>query len=133
MKQIIIIMGINAAGKTSTIFQVCKRPCQRINRDITGGDLEGLVEVSADALANGVETVVLDNTYPTKASRASLIKLAKEIGAKIACKLLEKLTTVWHKLLIPEKVMNNFHYCAIASFLSATLPITIGFALRYFR
>jgi HAD superfamily hydrolase (TIGR01662 family) len=85
MKQIIIVMGINAAGKTSTIFQVCKRPCQRINRDITGGDLEGLVEVAADALANNVETVVLDNTYPTKASRASIIKLAKEIGAKISC------------------------------------------------
>jgi hypothetical protein len=42
-------------------------------------------------------------------------------------------SAVWHKLLIPEKVMNNFLYCAIVSFASATSPITIGFLMRNLR
>jgi D-glycero-D-manno-heptose 1,7-bisphosphate phosphatase len=78
-------MGINGAGKTSMVFQFGRSGYQRINRDLTGGDLEGQTEITADALSNGVDKVMLDNTYPTKASRASLIKLAKEIGAKISC------------------------------------------------
>ena len=40
---------------------------------------------------------------------------------------------VWHKFLIPEKVMNSFHYCAIALFTGATLPVTIAFVLKNFR
>jgi hypothetical protein len=40
---------------------------------------------------------------------------------------------VWHSLLIPEKVMNNFHYSAVALFAAATLPITIGFVVKKVR
>ena len=40
---------------------------------------------------------------------------------------------VWNSLLIPEKVMNNFHYSAVALFTAATLPVTIGFILRKLR
>jgi HAD superfamily hydrolase (TIGR01662 family) len=85
MKKIVIVMGINAAGKSSHVKWFVDQGYQRINRDMTGGDLEGQVEIAADALENGVDNVVLDNTYPTKKSRASIIKLAKELKATIEC------------------------------------------------
>jgi HAD superfamily hydrolase (TIGR01662 family) len=85
MKKIVVIMGINAAGKSTLVQQFTSQNFQRINRDLTGGDLEGQTEIAADALHNGVDLVVLDNTYPTRKSRASLIKLAKEVKAEIDC------------------------------------------------
>jgi len=85
MKHIVVIMGINAAGKSSHVKWFVDQGYQRINRDLTGGDLEGQVTIAEDALQNGVDNVVLDNTYPTKKSRASIIKLAKELKAKIEC------------------------------------------------
>ena len=85
MKQIVVIMGINAAGKSSHVKWFVDQGYQRINRDLTGGDLEGQVEIASDAMHNGVDKVVLDNTYPTKKSRASIIKLAKELKAIIEC------------------------------------------------
>ena len=78
-------MGINAAGKSSHVKWFVDQGYQRINRDLTGGDLEGQVTIAEDALQNGVDNVVLDNTYPTKKSRASIIKLAKELKATIEC------------------------------------------------
>lgn len=78
-------MGINAAGKSSHVKWFVDQGYQRINRDMTGGDLEGQVEIAADVLENGVDNVVLDNTYPTKKSRASIIKLAKQQKATIEC------------------------------------------------
>ena len=85
MKKIVVIMGINAAGKSSHVKWFVDQGYQRINRDLTGGDLEGQVEIASDAMHNGVDNVVLDNTYPTKKSRASIIKLAKELKATIEC------------------------------------------------
>jgi HAD superfamily hydrolase (TIGR01662 family) len=85
MKHIVVIMGINAAGKSSHVKWFVDQGYQRINRDLTGGDLEGQVTIAEDALQNGVDNVVLDNTYPTKKSRASIIKLAKELKATIEC------------------------------------------------
>lgn len=84
-KHIAIVMGINAAGKSTVVETFTKDFYQRINRDQTGGDLEGQTEIASDALNNGVDKVVLDNTYPTKKSRASLVKLAKDLRAKISC------------------------------------------------
>jgi HAD superfamily hydrolase (TIGR01662 family) len=115
-KHIVIVMGINAAGKTSTVFGFQKAGYQRVNRDMTGGDLEGQVEIVADAMDNDVEKVVLDNTYPTKKSRASLIKLAKDIGAKISCHWLTtsledaqlnaclRMVRKYGKLLTPDEI-----------------------------
>ena len=111
-------MGINGAGKTSMVFQFGRSGYQRINRDLTGGNLEGQTEIAADALANGVDKVMLDNTYPTKISRASLIKLAKQIGAKISCYWLttsledaqlnvcQRMIKKYGKLLSPEEIKN---------------------------
>jgi HAD superfamily hydrolase (TIGR01662 family) len=81
-----MICGINAAGKSTLVGEFVAKHYQRINRDTTGGNLEGQVEIAADVLNNdGVDLVVLDNTYATKQSRASLIQLAKDVGAKISC------------------------------------------------
>jgi HAD superfamily hydrolase (TIGR01662 family) len=78
-------MGINAAGKSTLVEQFVKDDYQRINRDMTGGSIKGQTEIVEDALVNGVEKVVLDNTYPTRESRSSIIKLAKQLRAKITC------------------------------------------------
>jgi len=39
----------------------------------------------------------------------------------------------WHNLLIPEHTVDNFFYCALALFASATLPVSVGFFLKKSR
>ena len=119
MKKIVIIMGINAAGKSSHVKWFVDQGYQRINRDMTGGDLEGQVTIAEDALQNGVDNVVLDNTYPTKKSRASIIKLAKELKATIECHWLStsleeaqvnaclRMVRKYGKLLTPTEIFKS--------------------------
>jgi histidinol-phosphate phosphatase family protein len=85
MKEIVVIMGFNAGGKSTVVQDFVAREYHRINRDTTGGNLEGQVTLVNQYFNKGGEKVVLDNTYPTVQSRASLIKLAKDNGAKIIC------------------------------------------------
>ena len=67
-----------------------KRGYTRINRDELGGSLKedgAVYETLRQKAAAGVQNFVLDNLYGTKESRATLVKVAKGLGAN--------LTLVW--------------------------------------
>lgn len=85
MKEIVIVMGYNAAGKSTLVKEFTDQGYHRINRDLMGGTIEGQAKAAAEAVSNGQPKVVLDNTYPTKESRASLIAAAKKLGVPVRC------------------------------------------------
>lgn len=126
-------MGYNASGKSGTAAQYERMGFHRLNRDIEGGSIDELAEKVAKLLGNGINKIVLDNTYPSVASRASVISAAKSQKATINCIHLTtsleesqmnaclRMIRTYGKLLSPEeiKAANNpntfppaalFHY-----------------------
>jgi len=85
MKEIILIGGMPASGKSTLVSQYEKNGYLRINRDLTGGSYAGQNETVEAAFKKGISKVVLDNLYINKDSRKSIIALAKSHGARIEC------------------------------------------------
>lgn len=84
--EVVVILGIQGAGKTSEVNRYLERGYARLNRDTLGGDLEDMVPRLGELLASGQRRVVLDNTYATRASRFSLIRMAHAHGVPVRCK-----------------------------------------------
>jgi len=85
-KEIIIIMGYNAAGKSTLTEFYIKQGYTHFNRDILGGSLDDLSDKVRQYLhLSGNKQVVIDNTYPSVKSRVSIIKVAKDNKIPIRC------------------------------------------------
>ena len=84
-KEIAIIMGYNAAGKSTLVEDFVARGYKRFNRDIAGGNLDQLASQVDVALSFGATNIVLDNTYPTVKSRASILKVGKDNKIPVKC------------------------------------------------
>lgn len=83
MREIVVVLGYPASGKSS--WTAANLPShERINRDREGGTLDGLVPKAAAALDEG-RSVALDNTYPTRESRAAVIALGRARGVPVRC------------------------------------------------
>jgi HAD superfamily hydrolase (TIGR01662 family) len=98
IKEIVIIMGYNAAGKSTLVEQFTLRNYQRLNRDIEGGTIDDLAVKADHLIRGGVDTLVLDNTYPTIKSRASILQTAKANKIPIRC--------VWLKTSFEDAQLN---------------------------
>jgi HAD superfamily hydrolase (TIGR01662 family) len=83
IKELVIVMGYNAAGKSTYVEQFTLRGYHRLNRDLEGGSLDDLATKADHLLKGGVNTIVLDNTYATVKSRESIVKVAKANGVPI--------------------------------------------------
>ena len=85
-----LVVGFPASGKT-TLAKLASHSTNttdkplRLNRDERGGTLKGLAEVMTKKLAEGASSIVLDNTYGTRASRNEVIERAWTEGANVAC------------------------------------------------
>ena len=89
-KHVIVLMGINGAGKSTLVEQLVDQGYHRINRDTTGGTLDGQVKIAELQILDGVtKKIVLDNTYPTVESRKTIVRFAKHWQAKISCHWLQ--------------------------------------------
>jgi len=82
---VVLIIGYNAAGKSTLVQQYESQGFDRLNRDLVGGSLEGLEKKLHGLLAGGKRRVVLDNTYADKASRKGVIDIAKAQGVPVKC------------------------------------------------
>jgi HAD superfamily hydrolase (TIGR01662 family) len=84
-KEIVIIMGFPASGKSTTVQQFVDQGYNRLNRDKIGGSIEEIASKTDMLLLRDPKPVVVDNLYPTIKSRASLIAVAKKHKIPIRC------------------------------------------------
>lgn len=83
--EVVVVMGPPAAGKSSRVQPLVDEGYTRLNRDLIGGKLDDLLPHFARAYEAGHRRFVLDNTYPTRQSRAGLIAAAAERGLPVRC------------------------------------------------
>ena len=87
--QVRIVMGPPASGKTQHVAPLEAAGWGRFNRDTLGGTLKGVDKKLKEALEGGLRYAVLDNTYPSVASRAGLIAAAKAQGLPVLCQWIQ--------------------------------------------
>ena len=97
MAKVVLIMGYNAAGKSTLVKEYTDKGYRRINRDETGGTLDGQADIALGELSKK-NNVVLDNTYPNIESRKKIIAVAKTMDAEIEC--------VWLKTELEDAQLN---------------------------
>jgi histidinol phosphatase-like enzyme/predicted kinase len=83
--EVVLIMGLPAAGKSTLAETFVREGYQRLNRDETGGSLPGLLPALDRAIASGASRIVLDNTYVSRTSRAAVIRTAWQRGLPVRC------------------------------------------------
>jgi aryl-alcohol dehydrogenase-like predicted oxidoreductase len=84
-REVVMIVGMPAAGKTTLAHVLAARGYVRLNRDERGGTLLELARVLDRELAAGAARVVLDNTYGTRALRAPVVEVAKRHDVPVRC------------------------------------------------
>lgn len=83
--EVVIVMGVQGAGKSTLVNAYVDAGYGRLNRDLLGGNLDDLIPVLARHLAEGRTRVVLDNTYPTRVSRWPVIRAAHAAAVPVRC------------------------------------------------
>ena len=82
--EVVLVLGMPGAGKSTIAEAYVARGYTRLNRDERGGSLRDLARELGKTLATS-NRVVLDNTYPTRASRAQVIAVARKHGVGVRC------------------------------------------------
>ena len=82
---VVLVMGMPGAGKTTVAREFTSAGYERLNRDERGGVLADLVPELDRNLAGGRREWVLDNTYPTRASRNEVIECAWNHAVPVRC------------------------------------------------
>jgi aryl-alcohol dehydrogenase-like predicted oxidoreductase/histidinol phosphatase-like enzyme len=81
--EIVMIMGLPGAGKSTLAATYVGRGYLRFNRDESGGSLKALIPRLEQATAMGHSRFVLDNTYITRKSRTPVIAAAGRLGLAV--------------------------------------------------
>jgi diketogulonate reductase-like aldo/keto reductase/histidinol phosphatase-like enzyme/predicted kinase len=82
---VVIIMGLPAAGKSTLAQSLVDEGYYRLNRDEAGGTLKSLLPAIGRAIETGATRIVLDNTYTSRKARAEVIQAAATHGLPIRC------------------------------------------------
>jgi len=84
-REVMIVMGSPGSGKSTYAERLRASGAVRLNRDARGGTVDGLLAPLGRALADGARTVVLDNTYATRAARNGVIETAWAHRVSVRC------------------------------------------------
>ena len=82
---VVMIMGLPAAGKSTLAQSLVAEGYYRLNRDEAGGTLRSLLPALGRAIASGATRIVLDNTYASRKTRAEVIQAAATHGLPVRC------------------------------------------------
>ena len=96
--EVVIVMGLPGAGKTTLTEQFVAKGYRRINRDESGGTLRALTGDLERALVDGASRIVLDNTYVSRRSRAEVLRTAAAQRVPVRC--------VWLSTSVDESQVN---------------------------
>jgi len=88
-REVLLIMGIPGAGKSTVAAGLVEQGYARLNRDQASGSLAALLPEIERLKDSGASRIVLDNTYVSRKSRASVIRAAWQCGFPIRCLSLE--------------------------------------------
>jgi aryl-alcohol dehydrogenase-like predicted oxidoreductase/histidinol phosphatase-like enzyme/predicted kinase len=83
--EVVLIMGLPGAGKTTAARTFVEQGYERLNRDEDGGSLQALLPLLDRRIDAGCARFVLDNTYVSRKSRAPLIQLTAKRGLPVRC------------------------------------------------
>lgn len=115
-REILMVMGYPASGKSSYVAEKLAQGYRRLNRDTLGGSLDQLAAKLDAEIEQGGERFVLDNTYPSVQSRKPILDIAKKHGMAVHCLLLStsiedaqvnavsRMIRLRGKLLMPEEI-----------------------------
>jgi aryl-alcohol dehydrogenase-like predicted oxidoreductase len=106
---VVVVMGIPAAGKTRLAEDYSARGYVRLNRDERGGSLWELAGALDQALSSGARQVVLDNTYLTRASRDFVIEIAGRHRIQPRCVWLDT-PLAQAQVNLVERLLDRFGY-----------------------
>jgi aryl-alcohol dehydrogenase-like predicted oxidoreductase/predicted kinase len=82
---VVLVMGMPAAGKSSVARELADEGYERLNRDERGGALSDLIPELEAGLTSGQRRWVLDNTYASRAARNEVIEAAWSHGVPARC------------------------------------------------
>lgn len=88
MKQIIVMVALPAAGKSTVVNDYVSQGFAKLSRDEIGGGLEADGKVNTklkDWIRMGKNQIIMDSTYMTKDVRKHVIDIAKNNGYKTTC------------------------------------------------
>lgn len=136
-REVVILVGAPAAGKSTLARGFEERGFVRLNRDERGGRLADLLPELERLLGASARSVVLDNTYPSRASRFDVVEAAWRHGVPVRClwvrtpleqaqlNAVERMLARHGRLLGPEEILEK----------SRDDPNTFGpdAQLRFFR
>jgi predicted kinase len=81
--EVVLIMGLPAAGKSTVARSFVEQGYTRLNRDEAGGTLKTLVPAFDRLVTAGATRIVLDNTYVSRQSRRPVIEAAAAQGLSV--------------------------------------------------
>ncbi len=87
--EVVILMGLPAAGKSTRARHWVDRGYVRLNRDTMGGTLSRVARALDEALAGGARRCVLDNTYGTRSQRNEVVETAWRHGVPVRCEWMQ--------------------------------------------
>jgi aryl-alcohol dehydrogenase-like predicted oxidoreductase len=106
---VVVVMGVPAAGKTRMAEDYVARGYVQLNRDERGGSLRELADALDEALSGGARQVVLDNTYLTRASRSFVVEVAGSHGIQPRCVWLDT-PLAQAQVNLVERLLDRFGY-----------------------
>jgi HAD superfamily hydrolase (TIGR01662 family) len=99
MREVVIVLGAPASGKTTVAEEYVAEGYARLNRDRAGGTIADLLPKLDSLLSTSSKGVVLDNLYTTAQSRKGVIDVAKKHDVPIKC--------VWQSTNLEDSQYNS--------------------------